>query len=190
MNSNLSTPNRWQGLVLGFVGSIAGLLAMRFYWQVVAPVVAAHLGEQGSEREEPSEAGALDDISLVGPLYEGDESSTAALGRLLYSRLTGQPPRSKELKRALSYLVHWAYGLAQGACYGALRADARGLDVGSGLAFGSSLWLFGDEVAVPLLGLQRGPTAVSPVQHANRLGAHLAYGLGTAAATQALRRLV
>jgi hypothetical protein len=43
---------------------------------------------------------------------------------------------------------------------------------------------------VPVLGLQSGPTAVPPVQHANRLGAHLAYGLATGIATGLLRRLL
>ena len=40
-----------------------------------------------------------------------------------------------------------------------------------------------------LMGLQAGPMAVSPAQHAHRFGAHLAYGLGTAVATRILRRL-
>jgi hypothetical protein len=72
--------------------------------------------------------------------------------------------------------------------YGALRSQADGLDLKGGLLYGTGLWLLGDELAVPALGLQGGPATVSGVQHLNRLGAHLAYGLGIATATQLLRR--
>ena len=70
--------------------------------------------------------------------------------------------------------------------YGALREDAEFPDLAGGIAFGAALWLFNDELLVPLLGLQDGPTAAPPVQHVNRLGAHLAYGSATALTTQLL----
>ena len=90
----------------------------------------------------------------------------------------------------LSELVHWGYGLLQGGLYGAARASARGLDLEGGVVYAGLLWLIGDELAVPLLGLQGGPTAATPMQHVNRLGAHVAYGLGTAAVTQTLKHLL
>lgn len=62
--------------------------------------------------------------------------------------------------------------------------DSRG-----GTVFGTALWLFGDEIAVPLSGLQAGPTAVSGPQHLNRWGAHLIYGMATSLGTQLLHRL-
>jgi hypothetical protein len=51
------------------------------------------------------------------------------------------------------------------------------------------MWIFGDELVGPLLGIQSGPTAVLARQHANRFGAHLAYGLGTSVTTQLLLQL-
>lgn len=179
--------NRWKALVCGVFGAVVGLLAMRYYWQSVAPL----LREQGEGEEEsvyPSEL-RLDDISLFGKQYREDESSTAALGRMVYSRLTGSEPQSDEAKAILSYLVHWGYGLSQGAVYGVRYARVGFPDLSGGIGHGVLLWAAGDELAVPLLGLQSGPTAVSPLQHANRLGAHLFYGVATAAATQLLRRV-
>jgi uncharacterized membrane protein YagU involved in acid resistance len=61
--------------------------------------------------------------------------------------------------------------------------------LGGGI-FGAGLWLIGDELIVPLLGVQRGPTAVSFTQHLNRLGAHLFYGWSTAAITRALSKFL
>jgi hypothetical protein len=179
----------WKGFVLGVVGSVAGLAAMSLYWQYVAPQLSG--GEENSQEETEGGNGQqrpFDNISLVGKYYREEESSTEALGRRLYENVTGYTPRS-ETREMLSYLIHWGYGLAQGGLYGALRSSANGLDLKGGLLYGTGLWLLGDELAVPALGLQGGPTSVSSEQHLNRLGAHLAYGLGTAAATQILRRI-
>ncbi|MGH2537563.1 MAG: hypothetical protein ACRDHL_09235 [Candidatus Promineifilaceae bacterium] len=188
MSHHTSDENAWKGLVLGLVGGAAGLLAMRFYWNRLEPLLPGQEGNgRGSdEGEAPAE---LEGISLVGKQYRGDESSTAALGRLLYTEVSGSEP-NKELKEALSYLVHWGYGVAQGGVYGVTHTAAGGLDPAGGMLFGAGLWLLGDELIVPLLGLQGGPTSVSGLQHLHRLGAHLAYGLATALTTQTLRRLM
>jgi hypothetical protein len=179
--------NRWQGFVAGMIGGVAGLLAMRYYWDEIAPLLIPE------EREEPGKTYPasldLDDISLVGRQYRQDESSTATVGRLLYQRVTGSEPQA-ETKALLSQLVHWGYGILQGGLYGFLYTPDAGLDPTDGLIYGSGLWLFGDELAVPLLGLQSGPTTVPPDKHLNSLGAHLAYGLATALTTHLVRRLI
>jgi hypothetical protein len=185
--------NPWKGFVLGMLGSAAGLLAMQYYWERVAPAVENALPAPNAEQDQEGTLQPvlepLREVSIAGPLYREEESSTAALGRLLYARLTGHEPRSKEGANMLSYLVHWVYGLVQGGIYGALSGRGPGLDLRGGALFGTNLWLFGDEVLVPLLGLQSGPGAVSAIQHLNRLGAHVFYGTGTSAATQLLKRL-
>jgi hypothetical protein len=181
--------NRWQGFVAGMAGAIVGLLAMRFYWQEIAPLLKSDEQGGGSSPAAYPESLDLDDISLLGRQYRQDESATAALGRLLYQRFTGQEPQT-ESKELLSQLIHWSYGILQGGLYGAIYTPDAGADPTDGLIYASGLWLFGDELAVPLLGLQSGPTAAPPEQHLNRWGAHLAYGLGTAATTHLLRRLL
>lgn len=49
--------------------------------------------------------------------------------------------------------------LFQGGVYGALRGKVDGPDVLGGVAYGTALWLVGDGVAAPMLGLQEGPVA-------------------------------
>src|SRR5690606_32494294 len=180
--------DRWKAMVSGVLGAVAGLLAMGYYWQNVAPLVREQEEGEGEPAYPPDLQ--LDDISLFGKQYRGDESSTDALGRMAYSWLTGAEPQSDEAKAMLSELVHWGYGLLQGGVYGVLRADAGFPDLSGGIGYGVLLWAAGDELAVPLLGLQSGPTAAPPLQHANRLGAHLFYGAATAVATQLLRRVL
>lgn len=142
-------------------------------------------GGGGARQGGDGRAGPLDSISVIGKNYRKGESSTAALGRIFYHVFTGQDP-SSETKTALSYLVHWCYGMLMGGLYGAIRAGVRSPDLIGGLIWASGLWLFGDELVVPLLGLQGGPTSASFVQHVNRLGAHLFYGVGLALAAQSL----
>ena len=55
-----------------------------------------------------------------------------------------------------------------------------------GALYGAALWLFGDELAVPLLGLSDKPTAYHPARHAHSLAQHLGYGFALAAATRFL----
>lgn len=191
--------NRWKDAVLGVAGSIVGLAAMRLYWQKVAPEVGSYLGSmrpdsQGGDGQAspypPDLKRALESIALIGRHHREGEVSTAAIGRIVYAWVTGREPESDETQEMLSYLVHYVYGLSQGAIYGTLRGEAGWPDVAGGIAFATALWLFGDEMVVPMLGLQTGPTAVTPTQHLNRWGAHLFYGTATAAATQTLRRLL
>ena len=75
-----------------------------------------------------------------------------------------------------------------GGLYGAVRGGVKFPDLVGGLSFATGLWLFGDELVVPLLGLQPGPAAASLVQHFNRLAAHLLYGAGLSVTTQGLYR--
>ena len=176
-------PNRWRGLVLGVIGSLFGLILMRLYRQQVAPLVRQDSQAKSGSQDE--RADALESISVAGKHHQQGESATAALGRILYDWAADEKP-DKEIKSVLSQLVHWGYGMAQGGVYGLLRPRVDWPDLRAGLLFGAGLWLFGDEIVVPMLGLQKGPTASSLRQHLNRLGMHLSFGAGTALATQTL----
>jgi uncharacterized membrane protein YagU involved in acid resistance len=111
------------------------------------------------------------------------------MGRIAYRVITGKEPESEETRTMLSYLVHWLISLGVSGLYGALRGRTPGPDAEGGAAMGTSLWLLGDELAMPLLGLTDGPTAYTPLLHLHAFGAHIAYGVASSLATQALHRL-
>lgn len=169
-----------RNLALGALAGSAGTAAMNTYWRVVTRV-AGHdprmLTRSGDH--------ALDEVDVAGRQTEEGEASTAAIGRHAYEAATGDEPDEATRER-LSSAVHWSYGASMGALYAVVRAGRGGRDLGGGLALGTGLWAVGDELAVPLLGLSKGPTAYPPEQHAHRLGAHLVYGVTTALVTQAL----
>ena len=160
MKSKARKRNRWKGFVLGMLGSAAGLAAMQVYQRRVGPAVKEALASGGSQpsgaaQSKPKQAAEQDDVSIMGPLYREGESSTAVIGRLMYTQVAGKEP-SDETKSLLSWLVHLGYGMVAGGLYGALRADARRLDLTSAAMSGGLLWLVGDEVVVPLLGCRAG----------------------------------
>ncbi len=206
------------GLLRGAVGSIAGIAAMGLFFRATAKLSAASDGRdsqgedgrgaesgQGAEHGRTGEDGqageaardegpierihALDDISAVGHAAREDENATEAVGRIAYDTMVGHDP-DEATRQKLGQAVHWGYGILLGGVYGALRPEAELPDLTGGLGYGTAAWVLGDEVMVPLLGLSEGPTAHRWQEHATALGAHLVYGAVTAAATQALRRVM
>jgi len=99
--------------------------------------------------------------------------------RLGHRRLT------KEDREDLGNVIHWALGTGAAALYGALRPRFNGKGgILSGLAFGTTVWLVLDNLAVYALKLTPGPRAFPWQTHARGLAGHLAYG---AVADTALR---
>ena len=170
-----------KGIVFGAVGGAVGTYMMSYYWKA-AEALHGH-DPLALTREEPPHT--MDDISVVGDQTEGEEGSTAAVGRLLHETVTGEEP-SDEKKSTLSEGVHWSYGVAVSSLYGAIRRRRSMPDAAGGAVFGTALWALGDELMVPLLGLSKGPTAYPIEQHVHRWGAHIFYGIVAAATTQAL----
>ncbi len=180
------TGSPWKGLVLGLAAGAAGTVAMGGYWRA-ATALAGEDPHAATRGEGPH---PLDDIALIGKHHEEEESSTAAMGRIAYDRLAGHPPQQAETKSTLSYLVHYGYGALQGGVFGVLPAFNKMTTLAAGPVFGTGLWLFGDELAISLLGLANGPGMYPLRQHLHRWGAHLTYGLTVAASVKLLRRLL
>ncbi len=168
-----------RGLALGIVAGGVGLLAMEVVRRATAPLVK-------KRAHKPTDVFVTArSMSQVGVHHEPDESATAAIGRMGYEKLVGEEP-SQETKSDLSWAVHIGYGLLVASGYLALRGHARGHLVRDGLLFGAGLWLLGDELALPLLGLSDKPTAYDPTQHLQSFAQHLGFGVATAATTRAL----
>ncbi len=130
-------------------------------------------------------------MSPWGLRHLPDETAASALARIAYQRVAHRPPPGK-LKPVLAWAVHVGYGLLVAAFYGALRSPGRWrrhttrAAMVSGAALGVGLWIVGDELAVPLLGLADKPTAYHPSQHAQGLIEHVAYGVAAATTARAL----
>jgi hypothetical protein len=165
----------------GLIAGAVGLAAMELAGRLLRPLVKARAPR-------PTDVFLTErSISPLGPRHERGEDATAALARHAYQKLAGRTPPAAT-KRRLSWAVHIGYGLLVAALYVAARGGRPRHPVRDGLVFGAGLWLVGDELAVPLLGLADKPTAYHPTQHLQALARHLGFGVATAEATRFLEQ--
>ena len=162
---------RLKGAIAGAIGGVAGTLAMNYaqrLWTLAldgnAPQSAAgkHDARDWQERSEQQNsnelaAQAIADVTIHRPLTR-DELAVAAP------------------------VVHFSFGAAAGALYGAYVAHRRRR---SGIQLGIALWLTADEIAMPLLGLSDSPAKRPLEMHVQSFVAHLVYGT----VTERVRRL-
>lgn len=178
-------PDRRKALVMGIIGGAVGAYAMRWYTRQVIPVIfpRALNSAQPNSRPDPLEARAL-----VPRQYEEGETPFLAAGRIAYTSLTGNPPRSTETRALLGDLAEWAYLLTAGALYGGTRTTTRWRDIAGGFFMGIRMWA-GDEISAPLFGLRAGPTRFTEQQHGVLLSAYWVYSFVMANVTRFLYRL-
>ena len=88
---------------------------------------------------------------------------------------------------ALTHGMHWGYGTGWGAVYGLVQGSRRTGSVGTGLAFGTGVWVMSYVQLVPM-GLYELPSKYAPRELAMELSYHLVYGAGLGAAYAALDR--
>ena len=99
--------------------------------------------------ERPESAGGRHDARDWQERSEHQNSNELA-AQALAVHVAGRRLTRHELRWAAP-LVHYLFGTAMGAIYGAYaeRRQSRG----SGAGFGTTVWLAADELAMPLLGL-------------------------------------
>lgn len=94
----------------------------------------------------------------------------------------------KEHKASAGSIVHYAFGAAVGAVYGAAAEIAPRAKIALGLPFGTAVWLGAHVVAVPALGLAESPVRQPLGKEAEEFGLHLLYGSVTELSRRLLRR--
>ena len=148
----------------GAVGGLAGTLAMNYAqraWTLAAddqpPESAAgkHDARDWQERSEHQNsnelaAQAVADVTIARPLTRPELSVAARI-------------------------VHFGFGAAAGAIYGALVETGR-VQPSAGKELGTTVWLVADEVAMPMMGLSESTLKRPMEMHMQSLAAHLVYG--------------
>ncbi len=161
--------SRCSAAVAGLLGGVAGAWAMDQFtraWQQLVPD-SKHI--------------SFSPLPYSRQEWDSTSRTAAVAGRYLLGReLSG---KEREIG---AQVVHFAVGAAGGAVYGMFIGRGSFHPLISGLAFGTALWLFGEEIAMPLLGINNPPQGYSLADHANSLGEHLVYGISTAAVARLL----
>src|ERR1051325_8226444 len=149
----------WKGAVAGLAAGLVASFAMDQF-QAAWMALASRDGKKsvpGSADDEPATVKAASAVS------EG----------LFDHELT------KEEKTLGASAVHYAVGGITGALYGAVAELAPSIGKGTGLPYGTAVWLVLDEGAVPALGLSKPVTEYPLSNHAYALASHFVFGVTT-----------
>lgn len=161
-------------MLAGAIGGLVGTWAMN---------EAQHLWTRAAGGRAPHSAGGRHDAREWQERSEHRNSNELA-AQALARPLLGRPLTRQELAVAAP-LAHFLFGATMGAVYGAYAERRRGSRVGA--AFGTTLWLGADQVAMPLLGLSEWPVRRGLEMQLQSLTAHLVYGTVTEGTRRLLR---
>lgn len=162
------------GAAVGAVGGLLGAWMMVRVNHLIGPT------ENEGRRETRHHASPNDTDGTFS-----DEPATMQAASRVSEAVAGRPLTKPE-KEIGGPVVHYAFGAATGAFYGALAEWQPGAARGAGIPFGAAVWLIADEIGVPLAGFAGPPTDYPFVRHLSALGSHLAFGL----TLEGIRRLM
>jgi uncharacterized membrane protein YagU involved in acid resistance len=95
----------------------------------------------------------------------------------------------RETRQKRGTAIHWGYGVFWGGMFGALRDRVPLVGTACGVGFGLGLWLIGDEVLMPAMGLSPPSTQFPWRNHARAAANHLAYGVTLGVTHTLLRKI-
>jgi uncharacterized membrane protein YagU involved in acid resistance len=97
---------------------------------------------------------------------------------------------SKDTLQKLSMGMHWGYGVAWGAAYGALRKKYPFLSKFGGLPFGVLFFLIGDELVNTAFKITPPPQKFPVDAHVRGLAGHLAFTAAAEGTSKLLHKVV
>ena len=166
-NSNRDAANVVGGLIGGLVASFAMERFQRMLGTISADLGGAP-GGGGQQYRKPQ-----------------SEPSTYKAADAIAKGTTGRPLPAQH-KPAAGAAIHYAFGGAVGAIYGAAAARSSDITAWGGVPFGATVWLIADEMGMPVVGLAKPPSEYPLRDHVTALTSHLVFG----ATTEAVRRCV
>jgi hypothetical protein len=165
----------FKGFLAGMAGGLIAAWTMNRFQSALSRVEQAW--EESAHRPKPQQASS------------GDEAATAKMARKLAQGLLQRDLTDDEMKIA-EPLVHYGYGVLAGGVYGALAEITSLAKSGTGSVYATALWLGGDEIAVPKLGLSKPASSYPAKVHAASLAAHLVYGFTAEEVRRGFRALL
>jgi putative membrane protein len=95
---------------------------------------------------------------------------------VLAEKIAGHPLHG-ETKAVATEAIHWGFGAAAGAAYGALAEFYPAATAKEGASFGLALMTLTHETALPAMGLSAPAEEQTPREHASEAASHLLFGL-------------
>ena len=167
-----------KGALAGMVGGIAGTLAMNYAQRLWTLAVDGELPASGADEHDARDW-----------QERSEHQNSNELAAQVLARLTINRPLSDEELAIVAPVIHFSFGAAVGALYGAY-VDAAPGHRRSGTVMGSALWLTADEIAMPVLGLSDSTLERPFEMHCQSFVAHLVYGVVAERVRRVTRRAI
>jgi hypothetical protein len=164
------------GIVAGFIGGLAATWAMNRFQALWSELAHAYQSQSAAGSEDARDWQERHEGGNANELF-----AQAVATRTIDRRLTRD-----ELKVAAP-IVHYAFGSGMGALYGAVSEVAPSTRALAGTAYGTSVWIGADEIAVPLMGLSKRNGELPAEAHVQAFASHLVFGFATEVVRRAVR---
>ncbi|MGH9905793.1 MAG: DUF1440 domain-containing protein [Pyrinomonadaceae bacterium] len=174
-----------KGLVAGLVGGLVASWTMNQFQAAWTYLAKGFEKPHGAQAMQPSEGQSPQQNPNQNEQAQDDATVEAA--KAISEGVFGHELKESE-KRPAGAAVHYAFGTVTGGLYGAAAEVAPQVTTAAGLPFGAAFWLVADEIAVPALGLSKGPTEYPVSTHAYALASHLVYGATAELTRRAVRQ--
>ena len=185
--------NVWKGLVAGLAGGLVASWTMNQFQAAWTRAAAGFEKPHGAQSMQPSEGPNPDEQAASQASNqeekENQDDATVETAKVISRNVFGHELQESEKKPA-GAAVHYAFGTVTGGLYGAMAEVTPQVTTGAGLPFGAVFWMVADEVAVPLLGLAKGPSAYPVSTHMYALASHLVYGVTAEFSRRAVRHVL
>ncbi len=170
-----------RGTVAGFIGGAIASWVMNQYSEIESKPAKV----RREERSKPVAQQAQGD-QKSGP---DQDDATVKTAQAISTRVLDHDLSDGE-KKVAGPAVHYGYGAMVGALYGGLSELVPTVGIGLGIPYATILFLAGDEIAVPALGLSKPPSKTPAEDHASALATHFVYGVTLDISRRILRRLI
>ena len=182
----------WKGLLAGLAGGLVAAWTMNQFqaaWTRAAEGFEKRHGAQSMQPSDGPNPNETPDSSQTNEETEQQDDATVETAKMISKNVFGHELKENE-KEPAGAVVHYVFGTATGAVYGAVAEVAPQITVGAGIPFGAVFWVVADETAVPLFGLAKGPTEYPVSTHVYSLASHLVYGLTAELSRRAVRQVL
>jgi len=176
--------NILKGLVAGLAGGLIASWTMNQFQAALTRMAEGSEKPHGAQSMQPAEGSKGDDQDT-----KEQDDATVETAKVISRNVFGHELQESEKKPA-GAVVHYAFGTVTGGLYGALAEVSPQVTMVAGLPFGAAFWLLADEIAVPSLGLSKGPTEYPISTHAYALASHFVYGMTAELSRRALRQVL
>ncbi len=161
--------NLLSGAAAGLIAGFAASWAMNLFMAGVARLVTG--GDHGNDPQRRKFA-----IAEATRAWQERADPTGEAADAVANFVLGRHLSASERKLA-GPAVHYVFGSAAGAAYGAFAEDTPSITAGYGLAFAMALLVFGEEIGNPVFGLTPPPNGMPWTSHVSMFASHIVYGL-------------